>query len=111
MGEGIAQILPFTSKFGIIKYICEQGTIFGISWIDKSLFFIANILSIAIVSLIGTKTNMDAKAKTGLSIFVYLAIFSLFAEKIFWFIVLGIIGLVVLYFITYFAIKIINEFR
>jgi|LSQX01.2.fsa_nt_gb hypothetical protein len=109
--EGIAKILPFTSKFGIIKYVCEQGTIFGVSWIDKSLFFLANILSIAIVFLISSKTSMNAKTKTGVSILVYLIVLSLFAEKIFWFVMLGIFGLIILYFITYLIINIIKAYR
>lgn len=111
LGKGIAEILPFTSRFGIIKYICEQGNIFGIFWLDILLFFLANILSIVIVCLIASKTDMNAKAKSGISIFVYLAVLSLFAEKIFWFIILGIIGLIILCFIINFVINIIKEFR
>lgn len=105
IAQAIAQILPFTSKFGIIRFICEQGTIFGISWIDKLLFFLANIISIAIVFVICSKVSMNAKAKAGLSILVYLAILSLFADKIFWFIVIGLLGLTIISFLAFFIIN------
>lgn len=91
IAKAIAALMPFTSQFGLLKYICEQCTIFGIAWIDKTLFWIASALATGIAALVVGKTDLPGKAKAGISILSYLLILSLFANKVFWFVILGII--------------------
>lgn len=91
IAKAIAALMPFTSQFRLLKYICEQCTIFGIAWIDKTLFFVANILATGLVWLIASKTTLSGKAKGVASIIAYLLILSVFADKVFWYVVGGIL--------------------
>lgn len=93
--KAIAALLPFTSQFGLVKYICSQSAIFGVVWLDKALFWIAGALATAIAGVVITKTDMPGKAKAGISILLYLLILSLFTSKVFWFVVLGIVAVAV----------------
>lgn len=68
IAKAIAALMPFTSQFGLLKYICEQCTIFGIAWIDKTLFWIASALATGIAALVVGKTDLPGKAKAGISI-------------------------------------------
>lgn len=94
LAKAIAALLPFTSQFGLVKYICSQCAIFGVVWLEMTLFWVAGILATGIATLVVAKTPISGKAKTGLSILSYLLILSLFTSKVFWCVVLGIMGLI-----------------
>lgn len=94
LARAIAALLPFTSQFGLVKYICSQCAIFGVVWLDKALFWIAGAIATLLAGVVIAKTDMPGKAKAGISILSYLLILSLFTSKVFWFVVLGIVAVV-----------------
>lgn len=89
--KAVYEIIPFTSQYGIVKYIVGQGTLFGIAWLDKVLVSLASLLTMAIVWIIATKIELNGKAKTVLSIIIFLFITTLFGNWIFWCVLGGII--------------------
>ncbi len=99
IAKSIAQIMPFTSEFGIIKYLCEQGTIFGISWLDTALFRLADISTLVVMGVILIKTSLPNKVKFAVNIIIYITILSFLASKIFWFVIAGIVILLLLLFV------------
>lgn len=86
----VYKIIPFTSQYGIVKYLVGQGTLLGIPWLDKALVSLASLLTTAIVWAIAAKLELNGKAKTAVSIIVFLLIITLFGNWIFWCIVGGI---------------------
>lgn len=88
--RAVCEIIPFTSQYGIVKYVVGQGTLFGIAWLDKVLVSLASLLTMAIVWVIATKIELNGKAKTIISIIIFIFITALFGNWIFWCILGGI---------------------
>lgn len=94
--KAVYEIIPFTSQYGIVKYIVGQGTLFGIAWLDKVLVSLASLLTMAIVWIIATKIELNGKVKTVLSIIIFLFITALFGNWIFWCVLGGMLVLIVI---------------
>lgn len=93
--KAVYEIIPFTSQYGIVKYIVGQGTLLGIAWLDKVLVLLASLLTMVIVWVIATKIELNSKVKTVLSIIIFLFITALFGNWIFGCVVVGIMCLFV----------------
>ncbi|NCA92490.1 hypothetical protein EOM82_04470 [bacterium] len=111
LAKDIAALLPFTSQFGLVKYLCSQSAIFGVVWLDKALFWIAGIMATGIATLVVTKTPISGKAKAGISILSYLLILSLFTDKVFWYVVLGIVAVALLAVLVHWISGLVSGWR